>query len=124
MGAQEIRATVERYVELVGGGTAAEIAELYASDATVEDPIGTDPRHGLDAIREFYGVIEPLARKTELVTLRVAGNEAVVVFRLTTEGNGYRMVIDPIDVMTFDDQARITGMRAYWGPDDMRSEKL
>ena len=69
-------------------------------------------------------MIEPLARKTELVTLRVAGNEAVVVFRLTTEGNGYRMVIDPIDVMTFDDQARITGMRAYWGPDDMRSEKL
>jgi steroid delta-isomerase len=124
MGAQENRETAERYVDLVGTGTADQIAELYAPDATVEDPIGTDPRHGIEAIREFYGVIEPLARKTELRSMRVVGNEAAIVFTLHTEGHGYQMTIDPIDVMTFDDQGRITSMRAYWGPEDMRSEKL
>jgi steroid delta-isomerase len=58
MGTQQIRETVERYVELVGTGTAAEIAQLYAPDATVEDPVGSPVRQGHDAIVEFYGIIE------------------------------------------------------------------
>ncbi|BDB62201.1 hypothetical protein RDE2_39950 [Rhodococcus sp. RDE2] len=28
--------------------------------------------------------------------------------------------IEPIDVMTFDDEGRITSMRAVWAPSDMR----
>jgi steroid delta-isomerase len=48
----------------------------------------------------------------------------VVAFTLTTESARHRMVISPIDVMEFDDQARITSMRAYWSEQDMRTETI
>lgn len=93
-------------------------------DAVIEDPIGTEPKRGHDAIREFYGVIAGLDRETTLApeTVRIAGNHAAFVFTLVTCAGGQRMTLSPIDVMEFDDQGRITRMRAYWGPDDMSVE--
>ncbi|SLI41289.1 Steroid Delta-isomerase [Mycobacteroides abscessus subsp. abscessus] len=51
--------------------------------------------------------------------MRVAGDSAAFAFRVVTETGDQRITIDPIDVMTFDEQARITSMRAYWSPDDI-----
>ena len=48
---ERIRAVVDDYVRLVGSGTADEIVALYAEDATVEDPVGTEVRRGHAAIR-------------------------------------------------------------------------
>lgn len=124
MGTQESRATVERYVDLVASGTAAQILELYAPDAVVEDPIGSEPRHGLEAIRELYAVLEPLQRKAEPGVIRVSGNHAAVAFTMISEGHGHRMTISPVDIMEFDDEGRIVSMRAYWSQDDLQVEKL
>ena len=30
-------------------------------------------------------------------------------------------MMEVVDVMTFDDDAKITGMRAYWSQDDMQT---
>ena len=38
--AEKITETVHRYLELVAGGSADDIADLFADDATVEDPVG------------------------------------------------------------------------------------
>ena len=32
------------------------------------------------------------------------------------------MVVEIVDVMTFDEEGRITSMRAYWSPDTIRPE--
>ena len=53
------------------------------------------------------------------MTLRVAGNEAAFQFRLTVTAGEHRMVIEPIDVMVFDDRGKITAMRAYWSAADV-----
>jgi steroid Delta-isomerase len=37
---QAITDTVNRYIELVAKGSADDLVELYADDATVEDPVG------------------------------------------------------------------------------------
>ncbi|GAB2690818.1 nuclear transport factor 2 family protein [Nocardia thraciensis] len=125
MAAQQIREAVERYVQLVETGPTAEILALYAPDAVVEDPIGSDPRRGHAAIGELYDALAQVQqRKTELHTLRVNGNHAAVSFTLVTEAGDSRMTLSPIDVMEFDDEGRITSMRAYWGPDDMRVEQI
>ena len=42
--AEKIDAAVDAYIELLNSGTAEQIADLYAADATVEDPIGADIR--------------------------------------------------------------------------------
>jgi steroid Delta-isomerase len=116
---QAITQTVNRYIELVAKGSADELAELYADDATVEDPVGGEVHIGRGAIRGFYSAVNDAQRECELVSLRVAGNEAAFQFRLTVTAGEHRMVIEPIDVMVFDDRGKIAAMKAYWSAADV-----
>jgi steroid delta-isomerase len=114
--AEHIESVVNRYLELVGGGTAEEIADLFADDATVEDPVGGEVHIGRQAIHGFYKNIESLPRQTELITLRVAGHEAAFLFVITVGPDGGRIRIEPIDVMVFNSDGKIASMKAYWSP--------
>jgi steroid delta-isomerase len=115
--AEQITQTVTRYLELAASGRADDIADLYTSDATVEDPVGGEVHIGRQAIHGFYANVENLDRKSELVALRVSGNEAAYLWRLTVNIGDKGMIIEPINVMTFDDDVKITSMKAYWSPD-------
>lgn len=117
--ADRIRQVVDDYIRLVGSGTSDEVVALYAEDATVEDPVGTDVRTGHASIREFYSTFDALERETRLVTLRIAGGEAVFHFEVATRAGDATYTVAPIDAMTFDDEGKITTMRAYWGDSDM-----
>jgi steroid delta-isomerase len=117
--ADDYAATVNRYLELVAKSDTDAIVELYGQDATIEDPVGTDVRRGRDQVREFYAAIETLEKQTELVTVKVAGNQAAFLWRLTTNAGDNRVCVEPISVMTFDDDAKITSMRAFWSPADV-----
>ena len=112
--AEVITAAVNRYLELVASGTADEIAELYADDATVEDPVGGEVHIGRPAIHAFYKNVEGANRTTELHQLRVAGHEAAFFFAITVDAGGHRVRIEPIDVMVFNSEGKITSMKAYW----------
>ena len=111
--------TIERYVDLVGKGTADEILELYAEGATVEDPVGSEVRTTRESIREFYAAIEPLEQESRLVSARIAEGQAAFLFELVTRVGDQTYTLAPIDVMTFDDDGRITTMRAFWSNADM-----
>lgn len=111
--------TIQSYVDLVGTGTADEILALYAEGATVEDPVGTDVRTTRESIREFYAAIEPLEQESRLVAARVADGQAAFQFELVTRVGEQTYTLAPIDVMTFDDEAKITTMRAFWSNADM-----
>jgi steroid Delta-isomerase len=117
--AQDIAETVNRYITLIAKGSADDIAELYADDATVEDPVGGEVHIGRQAIRGFYSATDGLERECELVTLRVAGNEAAFQFRLTIKAGDGGMLIEPIDVMVFGDDGKVTAMKAYWSADNV-----
>lgn len=117
---QAITDTVHRYIELVAKGSADELVELYADDATVEDPVGGEVHIGRQAIHGFYSAVNNVEREGELVSLRVAGNEAAFQFRLTVTAGEHRMVIEPIDVMVFDDRGKVTAMKAYWSEADVK----
>jgi steroid Delta-isomerase len=116
---QAITDTVNRYIELVAKGSADDLVELYADDATVEDPVGGEVHIGRQAIRGFYSAVDDVQRECELVSLRVAGNEAAFQFRITVTAGEHRMVIEPIDVMVFDDRGKVTAMKAYWSAADV-----
>ncbi|MFZ1163651.1 nuclear transport factor 2 family protein [Mycobacterium sp.] len=118
--AESIAETVNRYISLVAKGSADDLVELYADDATVEDPVGGEVHIGRQAIHGFYSAMEAVQRECELVTLRVAGNEAAFHFRLTVIAGDTRMLIEPIDVMVFGDDGKITAMKAYWSPENAR----
>lgn len=118
--AEQITATVHRYLELVGGGSADDIAALFADDATVEDPVGGEVHIGRGAIHGFYKILEAMPRETELLSLRVAGHQAAFMFAVTVGAGEHRVRIEPIDVMAFDAGGRITSMRSYWSPTDVK----
>lgn len=63
--------------------------------------------------------IEATENTTELLTLRISGANAAFHFRVVTKAGEQTYEIDPIDVMTFDQDGRITSMRAFWAPTDM-----
>ncbi|MGW0050632.1 nuclear transport factor 2 family protein [Nocardia cyriacigeorgica] len=117
--ADDIRAAVRRYLDTVADGSATDIAALYAEDGTVEDPVGTPPHVGRAAIEKFYSALESVRVSTELHSVRVAGHEAAFAFRVVTDTGEQTITIDPIDVMTFDENAQITSMRAFWSQDDI-----
>jgi steroid delta-isomerase len=113
--AEDITTAVNRYLETVSQGRPDDIVALYAEDAAVEDPVGSNVHIGRQAIRGFYKAVEGANAKTEMVTLRALGNEAAYLWRLTIGG----MTIEIISVMTFNDDGKIASMKAYWGPDNI-----
>ena len=113
--------TVNRYLELIAKAQADDIADLYAADATVEDPVGGEVHIGRQAIQGFYSNVPGSNNETEVVTLRALGNEAAFFWRLIVNLGeaGGKMTIEIISVMTFDDEGKIASMKAYWGPDNV-----
>jgi steroid Delta-isomerase len=116
---QAITDTVNRYIALLAAGSVDDLVGLYADDATLEDPVGGEVHIGPLAIRGFYSAVENVERECELVSLRVAGNEAAFQFRLTVTAAEHKMRIEPIDVMAFDGRGKITAMKAYWSAADV-----
>ncbi len=116
---ETILETIQRYVDLVATGASADVVALYADGATVEDPVGTEVRRTREEIAEFYGALDGLEQSARLLHVRVAGNEAAFAFELVTKAGEATYTLSPIDVMTFDDDGRITSMRAFWSGEDM-----
>ncbi|MFB7890625.1 nuclear transport factor 2 family protein [Microbacterium sp. NPDC056044] len=119
---EQMRDAVERYLAAVADGTPEQIADLYAPDASVEDPAGSVPHEGREAIVDFYRPLAILSRSTRLTHFRATGGTAAFGFEVDVHVPGRRITTTPIDVMTFDAEGRITSMRAIWSNEDVRIE--
>ena len=119
--ANHIRAVFARYCELVTRGDCEAIAQLYAPDAIVEDPVGAAPHRGRDAIREFYRASAGAVRLELEGRVRVAADAgaAAMIARPLADPS---LRIETLDVMTFDDAGLITSMRAYWSAETIVRE--
>ena len=120
--AEQIEAVVAEYLRAGREGDREAWLGLFADDATLEDPVGTDVVRGRAELEAFW---DRTLGRTEafdnaLRELRVAGDSAAFLFDLFITWKGTRYVVSPIDVQTYDADGRITSMRAYWNPDDMR----
>lgn len=115
----QIAEVIRRYVSLLATGSTDDLLEVFAEDATVEDPVGSDVRAGRNEIREFFSTLQELERQTELVLLRVVGNEAAFSFTITFKIGDTPMRLQPIDTMTFDAEGKIASVRSYFAPADL-----
>lgn len=119
--AEHIRGVFARYCELVSAGDFEAVTQLYAPDAVVEDPVGSEPHRGRDAIREFYrasaGAVRLELEGRPRVTARAGA--AAMVARPTADP---AMRIETLDVMTLGDDGLVTSMCAYWSPDTISRE--
>jgi len=117
--ADQLRKAHERYPQLVTGGDLEGILALYAEDATIEDPIGSELQRGHDAIRAFYAPVLGSTALKQAGPACVAGHESAmpIVALIGPEG---QQALDIISVLRFNDDGRIASMRAYWSMDAMR----
>jgi steroid delta-isomerase len=114
----EICATCDQYVALLSKGDADGIVALYDPNARVEDPVGSPPKNGHDAIREFYaGVSGVSLTATRLGPVTVVGHEAAFQFRIDVPIGDDTMSMVATDLMTFDEAGKIIAMKAYADPD-------
>lgn len=111
-------AIVHKYVEAFAKQDISIIREIYAADATVEDPVGSDVHRGIEAVCAFYA--GPLASGITLSLTsdpRCAGNAVAFTFQVVMPG----ATIDVIDVFEFNAEGKIRSMKAYWSGDNMKS---
>ena len=114
---EQMVATVHAYVDAFANEDSDAIVQLYAADATVEDPIGAPLRSGTEAIRDFYRMSVGTGAKLTLEgPVRTAGNIAAFAFSVNARLEGSPCRIDVIDTFTFDANGKIAAMKAYWGP--------
>ncbi|MET0699344.1 MAG: NAD(P)-binding domain-containing protein [Mycobacterium sp.] len=109
-----ITQAVRTYLELAGHGSAQglssadEVAHLFADDAIFES--GGSTHRGIEAIRSAYRSLwDGREQQVELVSLKVAGAGAAVHVQVTSSGQH----VDVIDVMSFNEDAKIVSLRAY-----------
>lgn len=118
---EEMVRAVERYVEAFDKADADMAADLYAADATVEDPIGTPIHRGRDAIHAFYSMSMQAKAKLRLDgPVRTGGDHAAFAFTVMVDFGGPKE-IEVIDTFKFDAEGKVTEMRAFWGPANMRA---
>lgn len=119
---ETMEAAVHAYVRALNASDLDAIVDLFAEDATVEDPVGTEPRRGRAAIRAFYAGSVQLALQVELEgPVRAVADSAAFPFRVSFTMNGQRTTIQPVDVFRFDEAGRVTEMRAYFGPANIQA---
>ena len=112
----------EAYVRCLTESDLEGLLDLFADDAAIEDPVGTDWRQGKEVLREFYAEACQGVAKAELTgNPRVAGSEVAFPFNVTAGAPGQQVVINIIDIFKFNEDGKIATMRAFWGPNNMTS---
>ena len=117
----QIRSTADSYIAALTAGDLEGVLALYAEDATVEDPVGNGTVHrGKEAIREFYTNVVAMKIEGEVLEARVCGDDLLFNFEITTHfDENSKATINVWDLMTHDEQGKVSSMRAYWTPENM-----
>ncbi len=117
--ADEIRAVIDRYIETFSSNDPDGWVATFAEDATQEDPVGTPVNKGRDAIKEFYentsamfgGSLKLVAKEEPIIV----DHEAVLsLYAQAGSGESRNRMPRIIDHLTFNDDASIASLRAFW----------
>ena len=118
---QEIRTIVNTYIEMMCASDIDGILSLYAPDATAEDPVGNEPVRGVEALRAFYAAVAPALQVELRGPICVAGNQCAFPLLAQLTLGDAPQYLDATDVLSFNDDGKITSMRAFWNPAELRT---
>ena len=123
LGPAEVRALVSSYVEMICNTDVEGIIALFADDATAEDPVGGTIQRGKEAVHAFYSGAIPLLQVELAGPICVSGKECAfpVLAQLTVGDNV--SYLDAVDIFSFNDAGKITSMRAFWNPEELRPDR-
>ena len=113
---------VEQYFQATQSNNAAIWAACFATDATVDDPVGSPPIKGTDAIvergKEFMANFQTVGLYPEYVSVDNLRAAAKWIGRgVTKEGKSIKF--EGINFFEFDETGKIKNLVGFWNPDDM-----
>src|SRR2546428_7214810 len=105
----KVVATVDNYLAKLSAADVDGIMAGYAAEPTVNDPVGSDPKVGREAVRAFYESIVPLKPKATLLgPVTVTGNYAAFQFKLELTLGDSPMTVIATEWFVLDDDLLIT----------------
>ncbi len=111
-----IENAVHTYINAFERNAIEDIMGIYAEECRVEDPVGSQPIIGKDAVRDFYTKSVDLVVKLELESqIRIVDQQAAFAFKVEIQMPTEKMYIYPIDIMVFNNSGKVISMQAYWG---------
>jgi steroid Delta-isomerase len=117
---RKMEAAIHEYVAAFEAGSVERVIALYADDATVEDPVGSDVVAGREAIFAFYtGAMKTGAKLRLEGPVRICGDYAAFPFSVLMHWQGKDQRVDVIDTFRFNSANEVIEMRAYFGPTNM-----
>ncbi|MDQ3011675.1 MAG: nuclear transport factor 2 family protein [Acidobacteriota bacterium] len=115
--ATQIEAAVEEYFASIGSLDVQRYVNNFASNGVLEDPVGTPPVQGTQAIAAYFaGIIAPFSEiKPKVQEVIVCGNEAAVNWKLKlTTMTGKQITIDGMGVFKFNEAGKLKSVRGFW----------
>lgn len=91
---------------------------LWADDTVLEDPVGVDTYRGIESLRtSFWKLVNDLSPMKLWLErdVIVCGNEAIAILQGVVTREGAMQHVGPlVDHFTFNQEGKITMMRAFW----------
>jgi steroid delta-isomerase len=113
----QIEAAVEEYFASIGSLDVQRYVNNYASDGVLEDPVGTPPIQGTQAIGAYFGaIIAPFSEiKPYVQEVVVSGQEAAVNWKLRLKTTtGKIIIIDGMGTFKFNQDGKLQSVREFW----------
>jgi uncharacterized protein (TIGR02246 family) len=114
---EQIEAVVTQVFEKFAAFDAQGTAALYAPDGTIEDPVGTPPVQGTQAIIAYLETFPTILNEIRVQSfdVTVAGQEAAIKWRLrfkTKTGNVF--FVDGIGIFKINEDGKVQSDREYF----------
>ena len=113
----QIEAGVEEYFASIGSRDVQRYVNNFAPDGVLEDPVGTPPIQGTQAIAAYFGaIIAPFSNiKPYVQEIVVSGQEAAVNWKLKlTTTSGKVIFIDGMGTFKFNQDGKLQSVREFW----------
>lgn len=118
----EVRALLQRYCDAMNGRDRERWLDCFADDAVQEDPVGTPPNVGREAIGRFFDANEVPVTLSLTDDPLVLGDEVLAFLRVEADMGGRQMTIPRIvdHIVLTADGTRFRSLRAFFDYDEMR----
>jgi steroid delta-isomerase len=114
---EQIEAAVEEYFASLASLNVQRFVNNFAADGVFEDPVGTTPIQGTQAIAAYYGAVTaPFSHiKSYVQEVIVCGQEAAVNWKIRLKTTtGKVIVIDGMGVFKFNQAGKLQSVREFW----------
>ena len=115
---EQIKSALQIHFEAWNAGDRERWVSLFAEDVILEDPVGGPEKRGLESVEETWdhAFNDRQHWDIEPVVQWVLGNEAALHVRNRGTIDGKQVVVDSIEILTYNDDGKVAHLRSYFEP--------